>query len=121
MQEVERGLLDFMSKTGSMVEVRRRLDWAKRIEVLSNGHPNAQKTSAAASEAGTLYAKEHHASNGVPLKPQMGLVPIGMNPVTKLWEFYHLRSAWDPRSGAAPEGIEIPRHRSDGSIEVTEA
>src|SRR5690606_14670872 len=46
-----------------------------------------------------------------------GLVPIGENPVTHLWEFYELRSAWD---GKQPPGdIPIPQHEPDGSIQVT--
>jgi len=48
----------------------------------------------------------------------VGLVPIGMNPVTKLWEFYELRSAWNFEDD--PVAIPIPAHRSDGSIEVTD-
>jgi formylglycine-generating enzyme required for sulfatase activity len=43
-----------------------------------------------------------------------------MNPVTKLWEFYDLRSAWDGSSD--PASIAIPIHDpSDGSIEMTAA
>jgi formylglycine-generating enzyme required for sulfatase activity len=34
-----------------------------------------------------------------------------MNPVTKLWEFYHLRSATDREA--------VPEHQDDGAIEVT--
>ncbi|MCR9247462.1 MAG: formylglycine-generating enzyme family protein [bacterium] len=46
-----------------------------------------------------------------------GLVPIGENPSTGLWEFYHLRSAWD--GSADPAELPIPTHRPDGSIEVS--
>jgi serine/threonine protein kinase/formylglycine-generating enzyme required for sulfatase activity len=46
----------------------------------------------------------------------MGLVPIGMNPVTKLWEFYDLRSAWS--GDGDPADLPIPTHRPDGSIAV---
>lgn len=47
----------------------------------------------------------------------LGLVPIGANPVTGLYEFYHLRSACDgdPDDAAA---LPIPSHRADGSIAV---
>jgi len=48
-------------------------------------------------------------------------VPIGMNPVTKLWEFYHLRSAWEDVTGIDPAELPIPRHRDDGGIELTGA
>jgi formylglycine-generating enzyme required for sulfatase activity len=47
----------------------------------------------------------------------MDLVPIGCNPATGYWEFYHLPSAWDRSSD--PGAISIPEHRADGSIEVT--
>ena len=46
----------------------------------------------------------------------LGLVPLGMNPVTKLLEFYDLRSAWDGTSD--PRTIAIPRIAKDGSIRV---
>jgi len=39
-----------------------------------------------------------------------------VNPVTKLWEFYDLRSAWDGTSD--PRAIAVPQHRPDGSFEV---
>jgi hypothetical protein len=39
-----------------------------------------------------------------------------MNPVTKLWEFYDLRSAWDGKQAASE--IVIPTHKEDGSVEV---
>jgi len=48
----------------------------------------------------------------------MDLVPIGANPVTGLWEFYHLPSAWDGKSD--PREIEIPVHAADGSVPVGE-
>ena len=48
-----------------------------------------------------------------PLKRQRGLIPIGENPKTGLWEFYHLRS------GA--EGHPIPKHDADGRLEITGA
>ncbi len=46
----------------------------------------------------------------------LGLVPLGVNPVTKLLEFYDLRSAWDGASD--PSTIPIPRIAADGSIRV---
>lgn len=46
----------------------------------------------------------------------LGLVPLGANPKTGLYEFYHLRSAWD--GDEDPADIAIPAHRADGSIEV---
>jgi serine/threonine protein kinase len=52
------------------------------------------------------------------LKVQRGLWPIGQNPVTGLWEFYHLRSAWDGEG--EPSGIQLPRHDAKGHIKVGE-
>lgn len=103
-------------------DVTQRLRWANGIEALTRNHPMARVTWAAAREAiakadgvtaSTLYA-------GVPidLQPQLDLVPIGMNPVTKLWEFYHLRSAFDPAAAGDPAAIEIPQIAPDGSIAV---
>ncbi|MFH0944888.1 MAG: formylglycine-generating enzyme family protein [Planctomycetota bacterium] len=63
-------------------------------------------------------ASELYRDIPIDLQPQMGLVPIGMNPVTRLWEFYHLRSAWDPASGLDPADLPIPEHADDGSIRM---
>ncbi|MEQ1634877.1 MAG: formylglycine-generating enzyme family protein, partial [Planctomycetota bacterium] len=49
----------------------------------------------------------------------LDLVPIGENPVTHLWEFYHLPSAWD--GAMDPREIPIPQHQSNGSIAMTKA
>jgi hypothetical protein len=38
--------------------------------------------------------------------------------VTKLWEFYDLRSACDLKARDNPAKLEIPVHREDGSIEM---
>ncbi len=46
------------------------------------------------------------------LDPQDGLLPIGMNRATDLWESDHPGSAADPE--------QIPAHAADGSIEVGE-
>ncbi len=48
----------------------------------------------------------------------VGLVPIGLNDQTGLWEFYHLRSAWDGTE--EPMAIRVPRHGDRGTIEVAE-
>jgi serine/threonine protein kinase/formylglycine-generating enzyme required for sulfatase activity len=49
-----------------------------------------------------------------------GLVPIGANPVTGLWEFYDLRSAWNGRDELS--SIPIPTHlQSSGDITVMES
>jgi formylglycine-generating enzyme required for sulfatase activity len=107
------------------VDVERRLAWATGIAEWTRAHPNALATwdeairaiaTADGLTASTLYAR----SPGAPLRlvPQIGLVPIGMNPVTKLWEFLDLRSACDVAADNDPKKVPIPSHRPDGSILV---
>ncbi len=99
---------------GSKVSVERRLRWAREIEALTLAHPNATVTwGQVASE---LQSNPRYAADPPVLDPQrlLGLVPLGMNPVTGLFEFYHLRSAWDGESD--PAGIPIPVLQADGQI-----
>ncbi len=102
-----------------------RLDWARRVRALTEAHPRARVSWAAAraaiAAADDVVASARYRDSGIDLRPQTGLVPIGMNPLTKLWEFYHLRSAWSPTSGTDPRELPIPSHRPDGSIDITEA
>jgi formylglycine-generating enzyme required for sulfatase activity len=114
------------AQAGTLTNARWRLDWSQRVDSLTLGHPNARVTWAAAraaiAKADGVVASALYAEVPIDLKPQQGLVPIGMNPVTKLWEFYHLRSAWDPRSGQDPAELEIPEHDpKTGLIAVGEA
>ena len=51
----------------------------------------------------------------------LGLVPIGENPVTSLWEFYHLRSAWDGTSDPATIAITSPLATSTAHTALTGA
>lgn len=102
--------------------VEERLGWAKRIEALTLSHPNARVSWAQAREAiakaDGIVASAAYATIPIDLLPQMGLVPIGTNPATKLWEFLDLRSACDVAAGQDPATIEIPSHREDGAIAV---
>ena len=99
-------------KDGWLSRMRWRLKWARELaRGLTRDHPNARVSWDEASEA-------IRRQMSIELEPQWGLVPIGMNPQTKLWEFYHLRSAWDPRSGAEPSSIRIPAHDAAGNISV---
>jgi formylglycine-generating enzyme required for sulfatase activity/tRNA A-37 threonylcarbamoyl transferase component Bud32 len=102
--------------------VELRLAWARRIGDLTLHHPNARaswdEARAAIAKADGIVASTLYREFPIDLKPQMGLVPIGMNPVTKLWEFYELRSACDVAAGVDPAALEIPTHALDGSIEV---
>ncbi|MCB9871859.1 MAG: SUMF1/EgtB/PvdO family nonheme iron enzyme [Planctomycetes bacterium] len=98
--------------------VEQKLAWANRVHDLSitlhrDRWVRAREALRAADD---VRASSLYRAVPVDLEPQVGLVPIGMNPKTRLWEFYHLRSAWDP--GTDPAGIRIPEHGADGSIAV---
>ncbi len=122
LRRVEKDLLAFLAEKGSLSDVEGRLSWAKKIEELTLRHPNAQVTweqaRRAILKADGVEASKLYADPPIELSPQTGLVPIGMNPVTKLWEFYHLRSACDPRKETAAEDLVIPEHGQDGSLEM---
>ncbi len=102
--------------------VDQRLAWAQRIGDLTLHHPNARVTwddaRVALAKADGVVASTLYRESPIALKPETGLVPIGMNPMTKLWEFYELRSACDLEVGQDPATIEIPTIGEDGAIEV---
>jgi formylglycine-generating enzyme required for sulfatase activity len=115
-------LAELLGKLGSLAAkekaaVDQRLSWAQQIQQLSLAHPNARHTWAAVRAA--IAQNPKYAGQTIDLRDQdiTGLVPIGENPVTRLWEFYELRSAWDGTQD--PRAIAIPSHEPDGSIEVT--
>lgn len=98
--------------TGLVADVQERLEWAGKVHSLSI--ERHRERWAEASAALRQPGPELHAgyrAQPIELQPQIGLVPIGRNPVTGLWEFYHLRSAANPDV--------VPEHRSDGSIRLT--
>ncbi|MFY9342885.1 MAG: SUMF1/EgtB/PvdO family nonheme iron enzyme [Planctomycetota bacterium] len=105
------------------IEVEQRLAWARQVEQLTQSHPNARHTWAAVrmaiATADDVVASKLYSGRRIELRDQdvTGLVPIGMNPATKLWEFYELRSAWDGK--ADPRTLTIPVHEADGTIRVT--
>jgi serine/threonine protein kinase/formylglycine-generating enzyme required for sulfatase activity len=105
--------------------VENRLAWANQLAAATRAHPRAHASWAMArdaiAKADGVVASERYAGRAIAIPDAgwIGLVPIGMNPVTRLWEFYDLCSAWD---GVRPANtIEIPRHRADGTIAVGEA
>lgn len=111
-------------QTQDVTDVHRRLEWAKRIESLTLNHPNARTTwdaaTTALAKADGVTASKLYAKTPINLTPQLGLVPIGMNPVTLLWEFYDLRSACDLAADQDPATLEIPTHDETGRITVTD-
>jgi serine/threonine protein kinase/formylglycine-generating enzyme required for sulfatase activity len=104
--------------------VERRIAW---VEQVLNASASLAKSTydwpdvkAAIEKADGKVASELYAGAGIQIPDGgwIGLVPIGMNPITKLWEFYDLRSAWDGQQSVSE--IVVPQHREDGSIDVSE-
>ncbi len=108
--------------TEQRADVARRLRWAEGIRSWTFAHPNARTTwsmaRTAIAAADDTLASRLYAGRPLALRDEdvLGLVPIGMNPATRLWEFYDLRSAWDGNQD--PASIAIPRHDDSGNITV---
>ncbi|MFO1077319.1 MAG: bifunctional serine/threonine-protein kinase/formylglycine-generating enzyme family protein [Planctomycetota bacterium] len=101
------------------------LPWAMNVgRWMKDKHPKARcswvDAATAIARADGVTASTRYRDVPIALNAQMGLVPIGMNPCTKLWEFYDLRSAWDPFSNVDPADIEIPEFDPEGRIAVGE-
>jgi len=87
-----RGLEQFTSPTGLLAGVRERLDEATTVQQRTIEAPRTRWDEAiaaiAASDGVTASAQYAHLA----LTPQLGLVPLGMDPDSRLWEFVHLAS-----------------------------
>lgn len=95
--------------THDLAAMRERRKWCERIANATAKYADRWKTARQAiAAANGLTGHKAYLEVPLNLSPQEGFVPIGMNPVTRLWEFYDLRSARDPES--------IPEHRPDGSL-----
>jgi len=109
LSELLRKLEELMARRRLLAE---RLRWADRLGELTVHHPRAPQTwdaaRAAIAKADGVVASTLYQEHPIELLPQPGLIPIGMNPLTKLWEFYDLRSAWD--GGSDPATLGVPRH-----------
>jgi len=101
----------FGAGTGLVASVRQRLTWARAAQARLDRHAARwREAGEAIARADGVTASTLYRFVPVHLEPEFDLVPIGMNPVTKLWEFHHLPSAGDPES--------VPSHEPDGSIHV---
>ncbi|MBL9077329.1 MAG: SUMF1/EgtB/PvdO family nonheme iron enzyme [Planctomycetes bacterium] len=104
-----------------VIEQRQR--WVAGLARLTLAHPGTtvswSEARAAIAKADGVVASALYAGQDIPLADDdvWGLVPIGMNPQSKLWEFYDLRSAWDGVQD--PTTLPIPVHEADGRIRVT--
>ena len=115
------GLLEKLPQLAALdAAMAQREAWAAMLGSAPAAHGGALFTWTAAREAiakadgdmaSTLYAGQR-----IELRDEdvHGLVPLGRDPTSKLWEFYDLRSAWDGASELAR--IAIPRRQADGSF-----
>jgi formylglycine-generating enzyme required for sulfatase activity/tRNA A-37 threonylcarbamoyl transferase component Bud32 len=78
---------------GSLGEMRRRRAFAAGVDELTVRGAEAAAAWSAAQAA--IAASSRY--GGLDLAPQRGLLPLGPDPVTGLWEF------WQPQTGARPE------------------
>jgi hypothetical protein len=101
---------------GLVPEMQRRKLWSEAVGPATLSHPKARVSWAEARKA--VAASPKYAGQDIPLPDRdvWGMVPIGENPQSGLWEFYDLRSAWDGSSNVA--AMEIPRHEPDGKLKV---
>jgi serine/threonine protein kinase/formylglycine-generating enzyme required for sulfatase activity len=102
---------------------RLRLRWSERVTQLTIQRHQQRWEAArkAIAAADGITASPLYGPGRLQVRPQLGLVPIGMNPKTQLWEFYHLRSAWEPSETPDPAALEIPRYGEDGKLQGSTA
>ena len=122
---LQRARFEFSTLTapgGLHAQVQQVYEWATASQDLTEHHPGATVSwadaAAAIAAADGIGASTRYREVPIALRPQTGLVPIGMNPVTQLWEFYDLRSALERPDPAAARRLAIPRHRPDGSLDL---
>lgn len=84
----------FAATKGPLADVEQRLAWAQKVHRVSFVEHEAQWTTAIAAIAvSPRYG-------GLRLAPQLGLVPLGEDEASGLWEFLHLQSGGPPRRDA---------------------
>ncbi len=107
-----------------VVDMRARGQWAAGLATLQAQpwiRQRWQEARTAIGKADGVTASQLYASVPIDLQPQEGLVPLGMNPRTRLWEFYDLRSATDLAVAPDPGAVPMPTFADDGLITVGEA
>ncbi len=116
LTQLESDLRTFAANEVAAID--QRIRWARLLQDqrLTEAHPEAQVTWQQAREQ--IRGNPRYAGLNLDLATveMHDLVPIGENPQTGLFEFYHLPSAWD--GIADPRQVDIPQHRPDGTIDV---
>ena len=81
--------------------IERRLEFARTIEERSVTGATAQTLW----EEARAAIRESDLYDGLDLKPQLGLLPVGEDPDSGLWEFVHLQTGEPPRRGSSGSAI----------------
>ena len=106
------GRLDVMQRAA----VEHRIAWAQQIERASLHHPNSMISWG--DVRSQIGKSPNYQGLSIELRDEdvVGLVPLGRNPKTGYFEFYHLRSACVGATG--PGSVAIPQRGEDGFIQV---
>ncbi len=91
-------------RTGAIAGVGRRLEFARTIEDRSITSAEARAAWAAAIAS---ISDPHECSlyGGLLIKPQVGLLPLGRDPQSGLWEFWHIQTGARPQENPQwPQG-----------------
>lgn len=99
---------------GAMAVVRSRLSWARQVIARTvDAHAAAWRDTTAAVAADPLY-------RGLRLVPQLDLIPLGRDPESHLFEFYHPLSAWTgaPLVHRDPDRGHVDLHDGAGMVFV---
>jgi serine/threonine protein kinase len=117
LRRLETELTQFSGPSGPLGRVRRESKWAKTVATLTTDGRAVRaawklaRTSLGAADG--AKASRLYAAVQIDLRPQSGLIPLGKNPSTGLWEFYHPRSAWASAGDGKPESVRIPPLATD--------
>jgi len=96
----------FKPHTGVVADVKRRLAFAMRVRRDTIDHYRDQWQAAIASISDPAGCPQYH---GLKIVPQMGLIPIGRDGRSGLWEFAQLQTGDPPRRG------------TDGKLQLSKA
>ncbi|MCB9868258.1 MAG: protein kinase [Planctomycetes bacterium] len=116
LRDLDSHLAAFTGPRGLLHALARSLDFVERLPALTARHPRARidwtQARRGLRSADGRPVPGPYVAQPIDLLPQSGLVPLGRNPATGLWEFYHLRSAFDPWGDVDPGALPIPAHRT---------
>ncbi|MEM7204756.1 MAG: bifunctional serine/threonine-protein kinase/formylglycine-generating enzyme family protein [Planctomycetota bacterium] len=110
LADLVRRLEEFAADGATLDRVRRELAWVEQVEEQTLTRHRAAWAEARAAIAKSDGVVASAAYAGLDLPEQVGLIPIGMDPGSRLWEFYH------PRSGT----LETPPTRAPATGQLPE-